>query len=63
MARFCEKHMKRATDTLTSRKTGTEYDICEICEDELVEIMCEKPKQGELDGRKRVAGRPKANKG
>jgi hypothetical protein len=61
--RICEKHLARASDTLVSKKTGAEYDICEICEKELEQILHEQVKQGELDGRKRVVGRPKTNKG
>lgn len=41
VARFCEKHMKRATDTLVSRKNGVEYDICAECEDDLYNILHE----------------------
>lgn len=59
MARFCEKHMNRATDTLISKKTGTEYDLCPICEDELAEIMQGKPDKEAEYGRKRVPGRHK----
>jgi hypothetical protein len=61
--KVCEKHWERATDTLVSKKTGTEYDLCEVCEKELAEILHEQVKQGEPDGRKRIVGRPKANKG
>jgi len=39
MARFCEKHMARATLTLKSYRDGTEYDLCATCEDELSEIL------------------------
>jgi hypothetical protein len=60
--RVCEKHLKRATETLVSRQTGAEYDLCELCEIELSSILHEQPKQGEFDGRKRIVGRPKANK-
>lgn len=62
MARFCEKHMARAVDTLKSYKYGTEYDLCPTCEAELVEILTAKPTEGEEIGRKRVAGRPKTAK-
>jgi hypothetical protein len=31
MLRVCELHRERAVDTLVSRKTGTEYDLCEGC--------------------------------
>lgn len=58
--RVCAKHRENATETLTSRKTGTEYDLCPRCEAELEEILNGK---GESDGRKRVVGRPKASKG
>lgn len=63
MARFCEKHMKRATETLFSKKTGTEYDLCPECEAELAAIL-QPPlgKEAEI-GRKRTAGRPKTVKG
>lgn len=39
MARFCEKHMARATETLISRKTGTEFDLCPACEVEFAAIL------------------------
>jgi hypothetical protein len=61
--RVCEKHRERATETLTSKKIGTEYDLCPICEAELAEILNGKPTEGEESGRKRIAGRPKASKG
>lgn len=57
--RICEKHREKATDTLVSRKTGTEYDLCSICETELAEILHGKSDKGEEDGRRRVPGRPK----
>jgi hypothetical protein len=61
--RICEKHRERATETLVSQKTGTEYDLCPICIDEMAEILTENPIKGEEIGRKRTAGRPKTNKG
>jgi len=39
MARFCEKHMARATMTLKSYRDGTEYDLCAICEAEMAAIL------------------------
>ena len=62
MARFCEKHMARATLTLVNQRDGTEYDLCATCEVELAEILNAKPTEGEDSGRKRVVGRPKAVK-
>jgi hypothetical protein len=62
MARFCEKHMERATLTLVNRRDGTEYDLCATCEIELAEILNGKPTEGEEIGRKRVIGRPKTIK-
>lgn len=62
MARFCEKHMARATLTLVNRRDGTEYDLCATCESELSEILNGKVIEGEEIGRKRTAGRPKAVK-
>lgn len=44
MARFCEKHMARATLTLKSYRDGTEYDLCATCEKELSEILYGKSK-------------------
>jgi hypothetical protein len=61
--RVCAKHWKVATETLTSRKTGTEFDLCPDCEQELEEILQGKPVMEVADGRKRTAGRPKAIKG
>ena len=52
MARFCEKHMARATETLFSKKTGTEYDLCPTCEAELEEILKKKPEKEVKHGRK-----------
>lgn len=63
MARFCEKHMARAIETLFSKKTGTEYDLCNVCLSELEEILQGNTNEGEEIGRKRTPGRPKANKG
>jgi hypothetical protein len=63
MARFCEKHMERAVETLFSKRDGQEYDLCSVCLQELAEILNGKPNQGEEIGRKRVPGRPKAVKG
>ena len=60
--RVCEKHHTRATETLFSKKTGTEYDLCATCEAELEEILNGKSESGENIGRKRVAGRPKTVK-
>ena len=59
--RVCEKHLKRAEDTLVSRMTGQEYDLCGECLLELYDILNEKL-EGESDGRKRTVGRPKAVK-
>jgi hypothetical protein len=50
--RVCEKHMARASDTLVSKKTGAEYDLCEHCEKELAEILHEQPKLEVKRGRK-----------
>lgn len=65
MARFCEKHMNRSVDTLKSLQFGTEYDLCEICRDEMAEILDGKQEEVKTEvniGRKRTAGRPKAIK-
>jgi hypothetical protein len=61
--RICEKHRERATDTLLSKKYGTEFDLCPTCEVELEEILQGKPTLEKIDGRKRIAGRPKTVKG
>lgn len=37
--RVCEKHMNRAVETLVSRMTGTEYDLCDECLKELEKIL------------------------
>lgn len=37
--RVCAKHREPATETLKSYKTGTEYDLCPVCEAELEEIL------------------------
>lgn len=61
--RICEKHRERASETLVSRKTGTEYDLCPKCEAELFEILNEKPEipaeKGEELGRKRTPRKAK----
>jgi uncharacterized protein with PIN domain len=44
--------MKKASETLVSRKTGTEYDLCPTCESELEEILQGKPKEEVKRGRK-----------
>ena len=62
MARFCEKHMKRAIETLFSRVTGIEYDLCSVCLTELDEILNGKPETEVANGRKRTPGRPKTAK-
>jgi hypothetical protein len=53
MARYCEKHMKKAVDTWVSRKDHSENDLCEICLEEVREILTEKPKEAKR-GRKKV---------
>lgn len=56
MPRVCEKHFKRAVDTLTSLKDGTEYDLCQECLSDLQEYF------KESDGTERTTkqvGRPK----
>lgn len=53
--RVCAKHMKPATETLKSYKTGTEYDLCPVCEAELESILNGKPKEEVKRGRKRTA--------
>lgn len=58
MARFCEKHMARATLTLKSYRDGTEYDLCAVCEQELEEILNKTPEEVKPEakrGRKRTA--------
>lgn len=52
--RVCEKHRERATETLKSLKTGTEYDLCLKCEAELAEILQEQPEKANKRGRKRI---------
>jgi hypothetical protein len=37
--RVCELHGERAKDTLFSRKTGTEYDLCPQCLELLESIL------------------------
>jgi Zn-finger nucleic acid-binding protein len=37
--RVCELHRERATETLVSRKTGIEYDLCPACEAMLAEML------------------------
>ena len=37
--RVCAKHREPATETLKSYKTGTEYDLCPVCEAELDGIL------------------------
>ena len=51
--RVCEKHLKRAVETLRSLKDGAEYDLCPECAAELQEIMEGKPEKQEIKrGRK-----------
>jgi hypothetical protein len=57
--RICEKHRERAIETLFSKKTGTEYDLCSICLDELEEILSGNPTKEEKSKQKVVIGRPK----
>lgn len=41
--RVCLKHREPAVETLTSRKDGTEYDLCPKCAAELQSILAEVP--------------------
>jgi uncharacterized protein with PIN domain len=45
--RVCEKHLKRAIETLRSLKDGAEYDLCPECVQELQEILEGKPEKSE----------------
>ena len=60
--RVCEKHFKRAVETLKSLNTHEEFDLCEECRDELREILRGRPEEPkppipDESGTKRV-GRP-----
>jgi hypothetical protein len=63
--RVCPKHFKPATESLKSLKTGEEFDLCPICEQELREIIhapADKPAaepEKRTVGTRRPAGRPK----
>lgn len=61
--RVCVKHMKLASETLRSLKTGEEFDLCPDCELELREIIHgtnDKPSESVRDhGPGRSVGRPK----
>jgi hypothetical protein len=37
--RVCELHRERAVDTLTSRKDGTEYDLCVKCVEKISNVL------------------------
>lgn len=51
--RVCAKHREPAIETLTSRKDGTEYDLCPQCQAELNEILNGEPEKIEVKrGRK-----------
>ena len=50
--RVCLKHFAKASEVLVSQKTGEEFDLCPICEQELREILHGKP---ESDAEKRTA--------
>jgi len=63
--RVCQKHLKKATETLKSLKTGEEFDLCPQCETEIREIIYGSAETSPAESEKRVdrvrgsAGRPK----
>ena len=60
--RICIKHRMKASVTLEDKRTGTEYDLCPDCEQELIGILTEKKVIEDDDGRKRVFNSTKTAK-
>jgi uncharacterized protein with PIN domain len=52
----------KASVTLEDKRTGTEYDLCPDCEQELIGILTEKKVIEDDDGRKRVFNSTKTAK-
>ena len=56
--RVCIRHMEKAVMTLTDNKEGTEYDLCQSCKEEFVDLMLTgllPEKKGVKRGRKGTA--------
>jgi hypothetical protein len=55
--RVCIKHLEKAVMTLTDNKEGTEYDLCQTCKSEFIDLMIKEfipEKEGVKRGRKRT---------
>ena len=56
--RVCLKHMEKAVMTLTDNKEGTEYDFCQTCKAEFIDLILKEfiPDKIEVKrGRKRIS--------